>query len=115
MAAAVAPKAGSAVAAAATAALQAEFGARLRVMRANTVLLQLHAVVRDRETPRERFVFCADQLCQLLLEEAVSALPYAPKVVTTPTGTKYEGLVLTRPVCGVSILRSGEAMEPAFR
>jgi len=35
--------------------------------------------------------------------------------VTTPTGDEYSGLGFTGKVCGVSIMRAGEAMEKALR
>ena len=35
--------------------------------------------------------------------------------VTTPTGSVYAGVGFTEGLCGVSIIRSGEAMEQALR
>ncbi len=36
-------------------------------------------------------------------------------MVTTPTGQSYKGLKFGRGNCGVSIVRSGEAMEKALQ
>jgi hypothetical protein len=35
--------------------------------------------------------------------------------VTTPTGHQYVGVEFSKKLCGVSIIRSGEAMENALR
>jgi len=41
----------------------------------------------------------------------LNQLPFTKCVVTTPTGAKYKGLKYQKGNCGVSIVRSGEAME----
>lgn len=42
-------------------------------------------------------------------------LPVMSKTVETPTGAKYEGLDFEGRICGVSIMRAGEAMEQGLR
>ena len=42
-------------------------------------------------------------------------MPFTPKTVTTPTGHEYEGLAFQGKICGVSIMRAGEAMETGLR
>ncbi|KAG8958029.1 Uracil phosphoribosyltransferase, synthesizes UMP from uracil [Tulasnella sp. 419] len=42
-------------------------------------------------------------------------LPVIPKTVETPTGATYEGVSFEGRICGVSILRAGEAMEAGLR
>jgi Uracil phosphoribosyltransferase len=48
---------------------------------------------------------------RLVVEESLNQLPFSKCVVTTPTGAKYQGLKYQKGNCGVSIVRSGEAME----
>ena len=42
-------------------------------------------------------------------------MPYTEYEVTTPTGCIYKGLKYQKGNCGVSIVRSGEAMEKALQ
>ena len=53
----------------------------------------------------------ADRLIRMVIEEGLNQLPHVPTQVVTPTGCKYEGLMYGKGNCGVSIVRSGEAME----
>lgn len=48
---------------------------------------------------------------RLVIEESLNQLPFTKCVVTTPTNELYQGLKYQRGNCGVSIVRSGEAME----
>jgi uracil phosphoribosyltransferase len=45
----------------------------------------------------------------------LNQLPFTKCVITTPTGAKYKGLKYQKGNCGVSIVRSGEAMEQGLR
>ncbi|TKR94508.1 hypothetical protein L596_008783 [Steinernema carpocapsae] len=76
---------------------------------------ELHTVLRDKTTDRSDFVFCADRLMRLIIEEGLNRLPYTPVQITTPTGCEYDGIAFARGNCGVSICRSGEVMEQALR
>ncbi|XP_045644401.1 uracil phosphoribosyltransferase homolog isoform X1 [Ursus americanus] len=60
-------------------------------------------------------MFSADRLIRLVVEEGLNQLPYKECMVTTPTGYKYEGVKFEKGNCGVSIMRSGEAMEQGLR
>lgn len=51
----------------------------------------------------------------MVIEEGLNQLPHVPTQVVTPTGCKYEGLMYGKGNCGVSIVRSGEAMEKALQ
>ena len=51
----------------------------------------------------------------MVIEEGLNQLPHVPTQVITPTGCKYEGLMYGKGNCGVSIVRSGEAMEKALQ
>ncbi|TNN13342.1 Uracil phosphoribosyltransferase isoform 1 [Schistosoma japonicum] len=75
----------------------------------------LQTVIRNRETPRNEFLFNADCLIRLVVEEGLNQLPYENVCVTTPTGNLYHGIKFLRGNCGVSIMRSGEAMERGLR
>ncbi|CAC5423827.1 udk [Mytilus coruscus] len=80
----------------------------------------LHTFVRNRETPRDEFIFYSKRLMRLLFEYAVSLLPFKTVSVDTPQGTTYHGRRLDADknsspmICGVSILRAGETMEQAL-
>uniref|UniRef100_A0A915EF31 Uracil phosphoribosyltransferase n=1 Tax=Ditylenchus dipsaci TaxID=166011 RepID=A0A915EF31_9BILA len=78
-------------------------------------LRELRTILRDKETNRSEFVFCADRLIRLVVEEGLNKLPYYKCTVITPTGCEYEGLRFARGNCGVAVCRSGEAMELALR
>jgi len=88
---------------------------QLHVQSSSPYLVYLHSIIRDVNTSRVDFVFYGDQLLRLLMEFALSTLPYSPKIVTTPTSKQFDGVQLSREVIGVSIMRSGEAMEQALR
>lgn len=49
------------------------------------------------------------------MEYALGLLPTKPAVVQTPTKAIYNGMHVNASVCGVSVIRSGEAMETALR
>ncbi|KAG6842339.1 hypothetical protein C0991_010629 [Blastosporella zonata] len=78
--------------------------------------LGIYTVLRSEETSKLDFVFFVDRLSTLLVENALQFLPYAPKTVTTPVGVESHGTQLAaQNICGVSILRSGGALERGFR
>ncbi|KAF6089730.1 uridine-cytidine kinase 1 like 1 [Phyllostomus discolor] len=53
---------------------------------------------------------------RLLIEHALSFLPFQDCVVQTPQGQDYAGKCYAgKQITGVSILRAGETMEPALR
>nr|CAD7426053.1 unnamed protein product [Timema monikensis] len=54
-------------------------------------------------------------MIRLVIEESLNQLPLSKCEVTTPTGSVYEGLKYQKGNCGVSIVRSGEAMEQGLR
>ncbi|TIC26695.1 hypothetical protein E3Q12_00031 [Wallemia mellicola] len=59
--------------------------------------------------------YYSDRIIRLLVEEGLNHLPTLPKQITTETGEDYDGVGFEGKVCGVSILRAGEAMESALR
>ncbi|XP_077435017.1 uracil phosphoribosyltransferase homolog [Vanacampus margaritifer] len=94
---------------------QESLGPQLKLLPLNDQIRELQTIIRDKTTSRGDFVFCADRLIRLVVEEGLNQLPYSECTVTTPTGYKYEGVKFERGNCGVSIMRSGEAMEQGLR
>ncbi|KAL5718047.1 uridine/cytidine kinase [Ranunculus cassubicifolius] len=80
--------------------------------------LQIHEMltrIRDARTTKSDFVFYADRLIRLVVEQGLGHLPFTEKQIITPTGHVYTGVSFCRSLCGVSIIRSGESMENALR
>lgn len=72
-------------------------------------------IIRCKDTPRADFIFYADRIIRLLVEEGLNHLPVIDKIVQTPTGTDYQGIDFEGRICGVSIMRAGESMEQGLR
>mmetsp|Transcript_63594 Transcript_63594/g.196932 ORF Transcript_63594/g.196932 Transcript_63594/m.196932 type:complete len:478 (+) Transcript_63594:53-1486(+) len=87
----------------------------LHVMPSTMQTRGMHTKIRCRMTTRTDFVFYADRLIRLVVEAALSLLPFSTTTVTTPSGELYQGVNFCEHICGVSIIRSGEAMENALR
>lgn len=51
----------------------------------------------------------------MVIETSLNELSYSEVAVRTPTGHLYNGLQYRSQNCGVSIIRSGEAMEQGLR
>ncbi len=51
----------------------------------------MHTVIRNRETTRDEFIFYSNRLMRLLIEYALSLLPFENVVVHTNSGHEYEG------------------------
>lgn len=75
----------------------------------------LHTRIRDATSSREDYVFFADRLIRLIVEEGLNCLPVVPKEIITPTQVPYQGVAPGQGICGVSIMRAGESMEAALR
>ncbi|CAK9802048.1 Uridine-cytidine kinase-like 1 [Anthophora quadrimaculata] len=76
----------------------------------------LHTFIRNKETHRDEFIFYSKRLIRLVIEYALSLLPFEDVTVETPQGVLYQGKrAATDKICGVSILRAGETMEQAVR
>ncbi|XP_007956536.1 uracil phosphoribosyltransferase homolog [Orycteropus afer afer] len=92
-----------------------QMGAQLKLLPMNDQIRELQTIIRDKTASRGDFMFSADRLIRLVVEEGLNQLPYKECMVTTPTGYKYEGVKFEKGNCGVSIMRSGEAMEQGLR
>ncbi|KAG7329043.1 hypothetical protein KOW79_007217 [Hemibagrus wyckioides] len=97
------------------AAINGDLPIQLKLFPLTDQIRELQTIIRDKTTSRGDFVFSADRLIRLVVEEGLNQLPYIECTVTTPTGQKYEGVKFKRGNCGVSIMRSGEAMEQGLR
>ncbi|KNE92116.1 hypothetical protein PSTG_14496 [Puccinia striiformis f. sp. tritici PST-78] len=80
-----------------------------------TQLDGLMTILRDRKTPRSEFIFTADRVIRLLVEEGLNHLPVESHSVEAPTGAQYKGVRFLGKICGVSIMRAGESMEAGLR
>ncbi|KAL0266306.1 UNVERIFIED_CONTAM: hypothetical protein PYX00_008891 [Menopon gallinae] len=92
-----------------------KYGSKLIILPPNDQIKELQTILRDKTTTRSDFKFYADRLIRLVIEESLNQLPFSKCDVETPTGARYEGLRYKKGNCGVSIIRSGEAMEQGLR
>jgi uracil phosphoribosyltransferase len=72
-------------------------------------------MIRNKDTDRADFIFYSNRIIRLLVEEGLNHLPVIEHTVTTPVGHAYNGLMFKGKICGVSIMRAGEAMEQGLR
>ncbi|KIK63042.1 hypothetical protein GYMLUDRAFT_242111 [Collybiopsis luxurians FD-317 M1] len=73
-------------------------------------------ILRSKDTSKQDFIFFTDRLSTLLVEHAQQFLPFSPHSVTTPVCVESHGKKLdVEHLCGVSIQRSGSALERGFR
>jgi uridine kinase len=74
----------------------------------------LHTFIRNANTSRDEFIFYSNRLIRLVLEYALSLMPFKNVAVETPQAISYDGKrMASNRICGVSILRAGETMEQA--
>lgn len=90
-------------------------GGKFKVLQSTNQIRELQTIMRNKATSRSDFKFVADRLIRNVIEEGLNQLPYSSCEVTTPTGCPYEGIRFEKGNCGVSIVRSGEAMEKALQ
>src|SRR6201992_1974306 len=73
-------------------------------------------MIRDKNTHRADFIFYSNRIIRLLVEEGLNHLAVTEHTVTTPVNNqRYAGVKFQGRICGVSIMRSGEAMEQGLR
>lgn len=73
------------------------------------------SMIRDKNTTRADFIFYSNRIIRLLVEEGLNHLPVIEHTITTPVGRSYAGVMFQGKICGVSIMRAGEAMEQGLR
>ena len=77
----------------------------LRVLPVTPQIKGLHTYIRNRDTPRDEFIFYSKRLIRLVIEYSLSLLPYQTVTVETPQDQPYEGKKCTASkICG-SVLR----------
>ncbi|EEP79203.1 uracil phosphoribosyltransferase [Uncinocarpus reesii 1704] len=87
----------------------------VHVLPQTSQLIALLTMIRDERTARADFVFYSNRIIRLLVEEGLNHLPVVEQGVTTPVGQTYLGVKFQGKICGVSIMRAGEAMEQGLR
>ncbi|KAJ1962270.1 Uracil phosphoribosyltransferase, synthesizes UMP from uracil [Dispira parvispora] len=88
---------------------------QVHILEQSKQLRALLTIIRDHSTPRGDFIFYSDRVIRLLVEEGLNYLPVVDSVVETPTGSEFQGVDFLGKICGVSIMRAGEAMEQGLR
>ncbi|KAF8932458.1 Uracil phosphoribosyltransferase, synthesizes UMP from uracil [Dissophora ornata] len=88
---------------------------QVKLLPSTPQLKGMMTIIRDKDTSREEFIFYADRIIRLLIEEGLNHLPVVEKTVLTPTGKDYQGVEFQGRICGVSIMRAGESMEKGLR
>ncbi|KAG5949988.1 UPRTase [Claviceps sorghi] len=87
----------------------------IHVLPQSPQLIALLSIIRNKNTERADFIFYSNRIIRLLVEEGLNHLPTIAHDVTTPVGRTYNGLMFRGKICGVSIMRAGEAMEQGLR
>ncbi|WBW73453.1 uracil phosphoribosyltransferase [Schizosaccharomyces osmophilus] len=85
------------------------------VLNQTNQLKGLFTIIRDRTKPRSEFIFYANRIIRLIVEEGLNHLPVSPAQVTTAQNVKFDGVVFDGRICGASIMRAGESMEQGLR
>ncbi len=88
---------------------------QITVLNMTPQLRTLMTIVRNKETKRNDFIFYADRINRLLIEEGLNFLPTREKIVTTRTGEQYVGSEFIGKICAVPIIRAGLSMENSLR
>jgi uracil phosphoribosyltransferase len=96
-------------------AIDGYLGRNVHLLPQTNQLRALHTTIRDRAARRDDFVAHSERIIRRLIEVGLDLLPVERWEVQTPVGQTYDGLRLTRPICGVSVARAGESMERVLR
>lgn len=51
----------------------------------------LHTFIRNKDTPRDEFIFYSKRLIRLVIEYTLSLMSFVEKTVETPQGVLYHG------------------------
>ncbi len=88
---------------------------QLTILKMTSQLRTLMTIIRDQNTKRNDFIFYADRINRLLIEEGLNLLPTRDKTITTRTGEVYHGSEFNGKICAVPIIRAGLSMENCIR
>jgi len=97
--------------------VMADYGHPNLVVLDSKAITALFTVIRNKDTPAEKYITYADRLMRLLAEEGLAHLPpVKPVTVETPCGP-YQGLAVPEysTMCAVSIMRSGDILLEGVR
>ncbi len=84
----------------------------VHVLPQTSQLRGLMTIIHDETTEGEEYIFHVDRVARLVVEAAMSLLPYRSKTVKVVTGSEYVGKEIdVENICSVSILRSGGVFE----
>ncbi|EEA05676.1 phosphoribulokinase / uridine kinase family protein [Cryptosporidium muris RN66] len=85
----------------------------LHIIPSNCQIRHMHTIIRNKNTSGIDFVFWADRLIRIVVENALGHLPFEYQTVETPIGVLYDGVTCNfkDKLCAVSIVRGGESME----
>ncbi|KAJ3318024.1 Uridine-cytidine kinase-like 1 [Boothiomyces sp. JEL0866] len=78
-------------------------------------LITIQTILKDKTTSRPDFVFHADRLSRILVEQGLNHVDYDHIDVRTPTGSKFSGKVSKSQLVAVSIVPGGQPMEQSLR
>ncbi|KAN0034382.1 hypothetical protein ACTFIV_000888 [Dictyostelium citrinum] len=92
-----------------------ELPSSIHVIKETNQIKAMLSILRNKNTKVGDFVFYSDRLCSLIIEEALTYLPFTEKIVTTPTGSLYHGEELNSRICALVVLRAGGCMEQPLR
>ncbi|KAF2070488.1 hypothetical protein CYY_008186 [Polysphondylium violaceum] len=87
----------------------------VHIMKETNQIKAMQSILRNKKTTVGDFVFYSDRLCSLLIEEALTFLPFTEKIIITPTGTEYKGEKLDSKLAALIVLRAGSCMEQPLR
>lgn len=88
---------------------------QVTILKMTPQLRTLLTIIRNKETKRNDFIFYADRINRLLIEEGLNFLPTREKVIETRMGSKYTGSEFVGKICAVPIIRAGLSMENSIR
>jgi uracil phosphoribosyltransferase len=88
---------------------------QVTVLNMTPQLRTLMTIIRDVNTKRNDFIFYADRINRLLIEEGLNFLPTREKIVETRTGKRYVGSEFVGKICAVPIIRAGLSMQNSMR
>ncbi|KAI1711234.1 uracil phosphoribosyltransferase domain-containing protein [Ditylenchus destructor] len=95
--------------------IPANYPETLHIVKQTTQIRGIHTIIRNKETNRDEFIFHAERLMCLLIEDALNFVPYFNVEVDSPTGQKYRGCKKCSNICGVSIMRAGDTLAKSLR
>ncbi|RHZ78191.1 hypothetical protein Glove_166g245 [Diversispora epigaea] len=85
------------------------------VLKQTPQLKGIHTIIRDRNALRDDFLFYADRLATLVVEQGLSEVECKVHKIITPLNLPYVGKKFENQICGTSIVRAGGTMEAGLR